>query len=140
MTVLHQKVLQDIKLIKRPFEYVHCDIKIYWISPDPLWIYTTVTMILHILVVIRDKYSNGAARKCGHSVQIEVGKFYQINLRLDVVLQKSIRVFIALLSLQGSQRNRTQGYKQSRMCLYIQHTYNFNKHVWQTLSVHTSIC
>ena len=69
-----------------------------------------------------------------------MGKFYQINLRLDVaVLQKVyIRVFIALLSLQGSQRNQ-----DTRLCIILDAslhpTYNLNKHIClhQNINVNT---
>ena len=43
MSALTQKVLLAIK---KPFEYAHWDMKIYWISPDTLRNSTIVTMLL----------------------------------------------------------------------------------------------
>ena len=43
LTALNQKVLQDIK---KSFEDVHLDAKIYWISPASLWNSTTVIMLI----------------------------------------------------------------------------------------------
>ena len=49
LTALTQKVLQGVK---KSFEYVHWDIKIYWILPDTLWNSTTVTMLMIVLHII----------------------------------------------------------------------------------------
>ena len=43
LTALNQMVLKDIK---KSFEDVHLDAKIYWVSPASLWFSTTVIMLV----------------------------------------------------------------------------------------------
>ena len=43
LMALPQTVLQDGK---KSFEYVHWDVKIYWISPETLWNSTTLFMLM----------------------------------------------------------------------------------------------
>ena len=54
MTTLNQIVLRGIK---KSFEDLHLDAKIYWISPTSLWNSTTITMLIRVLV-LKSKKNN----------------------------------------------------------------------------------
>ena len=57
LTALNQKLLQDIKKF---FEDVHFDVKIYWISPATLWNSMTISSLTHIFLPL----SNWLDERC----------------------------------------------------------------------------